>query len=139
MAEVLDDLLGAVDLLEGRQCAPGDVLGRPHYPLESPAVVDGAVAVPGANTARQDALIGASVNVCEGHRGQAKCNQPPQVEEALLCLLPCTVCVSGPFQIVRDDYAKELEAIHLLHCLQDNQQLLSKEEILMCLRCFISI
>ena len=34
---------GAVDVLEGRQGAPGDVLGRPHQPLESPAV---AVAVP---------------------------------------------------------------------------------------------
>ena len=34
VAEVLDDLLGlpmtpgAVDVLEGRQCAPGDALGR---------------------------------------------------------------------------------------------------------------
>ena len=30
----------------GRQCAPGDALGRLHHPLESLAVVDGAVAVP---------------------------------------------------------------------------------------------
>ena len=49
VAEVLDDLLGlpvtpgAVGVLEGRQCAPGDVLGRPHHPLESLAVADGAV------------------------------------------------------------------------------------------------
>ena len=42
---------------------PGDVLGRPHYPLESPAVVGGAVAVPGGDTARQDALDCASVKV----------------------------------------------------------------------------
>ena len=34
---VLDDLLslpvtpGAVDVLEGRQCAPGDAFGRPHH------------------------------------------------------------------------------------------------------------
>jgi hypothetical protein len=35
----LDDLFGlpvtsgAVDILEGRQCAPGDALGRPHHTL----------------------------------------------------------------------------------------------------------
>ena len=46
MAEGLDDLLGlpvtpgAVDVLEGSQCAPGDALGRQHHNLESPA--DGA-------------------------------------------------------------------------------------------------
>jgi hypothetical protein len=39
MAEVLDDLIGlsvtpdAVDVLEGRQCAPDDALGRTHQPL----------------------------------------------------------------------------------------------------------
>ena len=55
---VLDDLFGlpvtsgAVGVLEGRQCAPGDALGRPHHPLESPAVAGGAVAVPGGDTAR---------------------------------------------------------------------------------------
>jgi hypothetical protein len=64
VAEVLDDFLGllattgAVDVLEGRQCTPGDRLSRPRYCLESPAV-----AIPAGNTARQDALNGASVNV----------------------------------------------------------------------------
>jgi hypothetical protein len=45
---------------------------RPHHPLESPVVAGGAVAVPGGDAARQDALNGASVRVCEGLRGQAK-------------------------------------------------------------------
>ncbi|XP_052378326.1 exportin-4 isoform X5 [Oncorhynchus keta] len=31
-------------VLEGRQCASGDAVGRPHHPLESPAVVGGTVA-----------------------------------------------------------------------------------------------
>jgi hypothetical protein len=50
VVDVLVDLFGlpvtsgAVDVLEGRQCAAGDVLGRPHHPLESSAVVGGAVA-----------------------------------------------------------------------------------------------
>jgi hypothetical protein len=54
---VLDDLFGvhvtlrAVGVLEGRQCAPDDVLCRPHHPLENLAVEDGAVAVPGGDTA----------------------------------------------------------------------------------------
>ena len=62
VVDVLDDLFGltvtscAVDVLEGQQCAPGDVLCRPHYPLESLTVVGGAIAVPGGYIARQDAL-----------------------------------------------------------------------------------
>ena len=44
--------LGAVGDLEGRQSAPGDALGRPHNPLESPAVSGDAVAVSGSGTAR---------------------------------------------------------------------------------------
>jgi hypothetical protein len=61
VVDVLDDLfglpgtVGAVGVLKGRQCAPGDALDRPHHPLESPAVADGAVVVPGDETARQDA------------------------------------------------------------------------------------
>ena len=40
MVDVLDHFglpvtLGAVGVLEGSQCAPGDALGRPHHPLES--------------------------------------------------------------------------------------------------------
>ena len=54
MVDVLDDLFGTpvisgtVGVLEGRHC---DVLGRPHYPLESPEVAGGADAIPGSDTA----------------------------------------------------------------------------------------
>ena len=106
--------LGAVGILEGRQCAPRDALERPHHPLECSAVAGGAV--PGGDSARQDAFNGASVNVCEGIRVQAEFLQPPEVEEALLRLLHNTVCVGGPFQTVSDVYAEELEAFHLLYC-----------------------
>ena len=57
VVDVLDDLFGipvtsgAVGVLEGRQCAPGDALGRQHHPLESPAFTGGTVAVPGGDTA----------------------------------------------------------------------------------------
>ena len=57
VVDILGDLFGlpvtsgAVGVLEGRQCAPGDALGRPHHPLESPVVVGGAVVVPGSDTA----------------------------------------------------------------------------------------
>ena len=91
-----------------------DALCRPHHPLESLAVVGGAVAVPGGDAARQDALNCASVKVCEGFRCQAKFLQPPEVEKALL-YLHHTVCVGGPFQFVSDVYAEELEAFPLLH------------------------
>ena len=68
---VIDDLYGlpvtsgGVGVLEGREVAPGDALCTSHYPLESLTVVGGAVAVPGGDTARQDALDCASVEVCE--------------------------------------------------------------------------
>ena len=66
-----------------------------HHPLESTAVMDGAVAVPGGDTSRQDALNGASVEVCEGLRSQDEFLQPPEV-------LHSVVCVDGPFQVVSD-------------------------------------
>ena len=64
-------ILGAVGHQERREFVPGDALCRPHHPLKSPAVRGGAVAVPGGDSARQDALNGAAVKVCEGLRGQA--------------------------------------------------------------------
>ena len=67
MAWVVDDLFGLpvtsgdVGVLEGRQCAPGDTLDRPHHPLESTVVAGGEVAIPGGDRARQDAFRCASV------------------------------------------------------------------------------
>jgi hypothetical protein len=52
----------------------------------------------------------------EGLRGQTTFLQPPEVEEALLHLLHHTVFVGGPFQIISDVYAEDLEAFHLLPC-----------------------
>ena len=66
---VLDDLFGlpvtsgGVGVLKGRSFAPGDALCRPQYPLKSLTVMGGAVAVPGGDTARQDALDCASAKV----------------------------------------------------------------------------
>ena len=64
---------GSVGVLEGRQCAPSDALGKSHHPLESPAVVDGAIAVPGGDRAQHDAPNGASIEICEGFRGLFSC------------------------------------------------------------------
>ena len=66
--------------------SPGDALGRPHHPLESPAVAGGAVAVPDGDTAQQDALNCASVKVCEGFRGQDKFLQPPEFAPSSHCV-----------------------------------------------------
>ena len=66
---VLDDIFdlpvtsGAVGVMEGR-FASGDALCRPHHPLESLAVEGSAVAVPGCNTVRLDALE----SLCTHHR-----------------------------------------------------------------------
>ena len=75
---------GAVGVLECRQWVPRDALRRPYHPLESPVVLGGAVAVPGSDTARQDALNCASVKFSEDIRDQAKFLQPPEVEDVLL-------------------------------------------------------
>ena len=58
----------------------------------------GAVAVPGGDTARQDALDCASVKVCECFWWQAAFLHSPEVEEALLHLLHQAVCVGEPIQ-----------------------------------------
>ena len=77
VVNVLDNLFGlpgtsgAVGVLEGRQCAPGDALGRLQHPLESPVVVGAAVTIPGGDTARPDALNCTSVKMSDGLRGQA--------------------------------------------------------------------
>ena len=87
-----------------------------HLPLDSHEVEGGAVAIPGGDAAQQDALNCASVkkkncaSVCEGLRGQAKFLQPPGVEKALLHLLHPTACFGGPFHIISDVYAEEIEA-----------------------------
>ena len=113
------------NIIKGNECfifyfcvlcsAGGDALCRPHYPLESLTVVGGAVAVPGSDTARQDVLNCAPVNVCECFWSQDKFLQPPEVEEALLRLLHHAVCVGRPFQFVRNVYVEELKTFHLLH------------------------
>ena len=71
MVVVLDDLFGlpvtsgAIGVLEARwSWRASDTFCRPHHPLESPAVVGGAVAVPGGDTAQQHALNCAAVGVC---------------------------------------------------------------------------
>jgi hypothetical protein len=57
---------GAVGVQEGGKFTPGNALRRPHHPLASFVVVGSAVAVPGGDSARQDALNCASIKVCEG-------------------------------------------------------------------------
>ena len=59
-------------------------------------VADSTIAIPVFDTARQDALNGTSIEERERLSGQAKFLQPPEVEQALLCLLHHTVGVKGP-------------------------------------------
>ena len=106
MVDVLDDLFGipvisaVVGVMEGRLFFPSDALCRSHHPLENFAVEGGAVAVPGCDTARQDALDCASVQVCQDFGGQANFLQH--------CLCGWTISLC-------DVYAQELKTFHLLH------------------------
>ena len=61
-----------VEVLDGRQLCPSDVLGRPHYPLKSLAVGGRAVTTPGSDATRQDALDGAVVKPFEDLKTHAK-------------------------------------------------------------------
>ena len=64
---VLDDAVGLsqesfqVDVLDGWEHGPSDVLGRLHRPLVGRVVVDGAIPVPGCDATGRDALNGAVV------------------------------------------------------------------------------
>ena len=59
---VLDDAAGLpraqlqVDVLDGWEHGPGDVLGHLHHPLEGLAVIDRAIPIPGCAAKGQDAL-----------------------------------------------------------------------------------
>ena len=59
---------GGVGVLGAGSLPPVMRCKRLHHPLESLAVEGGVVAVPGSDSARQDALNYASVKVCEGFR-----------------------------------------------------------------------
>jgi len=54
-----------VDALHGWEMAADNALRCLHHPLEGIAISSGASAEPGNNAAREDALDGAPVKVCE--------------------------------------------------------------------------
>ncbi len=126
VAGVLDDPPGfpytppGVDVLEGGKLTSNNVAGSSHDPLQSFAVASGAVSKPGGDTAGQDALHIAGVEGSEDAGARSKLPQPPQEEEALMCLLQHCICVSRPCEILSDVNAEELKAAHPLHrCLVD--------------------
>ena len=75
---VFDNFLGlpltppGVEVLDGRQLSPSDVLGRTHYPLSCLVVGGQAVAVSGSDATSQDALDVAAVEPFEDLRTHAK-------------------------------------------------------------------
>eukprot|EP00061_Rhincodon_typus_P017937 g46877.t1 len=70
-------------------------------------VLSRAVAIP-----RQYAFSGASVEVCEGPYGHAKFPEPPEEEEAFLCLLDCRIYVGSPGKIIDYHHSEELDTVH---------------------------
>jgi hypothetical protein len=75
-------------------------------------VAGGTGAVPGGDTARQDALNCESVKVLG-----AKTNLFSLLRlKRCCCTFFTIVSVGGPFQIVIDVYAEKPEVFHLLHC-----------------------
>ena len=80
---VLDDAAGLpqapfqVDVLDGWEHGPSDVLGRLHHPLMGFAVVDVAIPIPGSDANGQDTLDGAAVVFGEDPLWHAEFLQPP--------------------------------------------------------------
>ena len=78
VAGVFDNFSGlpltppGVEVLDGSQLCPSDVLGRTHYPLKCLAVGGRAIAVPGSDAPGQDALDVAAVEPFEDLRIHAK-------------------------------------------------------------------
>ncbi len=94
--------------------------GSSHDPLQSFAVASGAVSKPGGDAAGQDVLHSAGVKGSEETGAHSKRPQPPQEEEALMCLLQHCIYVSRPCEILGDVNAEELKAVYPLHrCLVD--------------------
>eukprot|EP00061_Rhincodon_typus_P011177 g36010.t1 len=75
-------------------------------------VLGRAVAVPGCYAPGQYAFYGASVKVGEGHYGYAEFPEPPEEEEALLCLLDHLIYVGRPGQFVGYRHSKELDTLN---------------------------
>jgi hypothetical protein len=67
VAGVFDNFQGlpltppGVEVLDGRNLCPSDLLGRTHYPLKCLVVGGRAIAVPGSDATGQDALDVAAV------------------------------------------------------------------------------
>ena len=86
VAGVFDNLKGltltppGIEVLNGTKLGPSYVLSRSHYPLSCLVVGDRAVAIPGSNATRQDALDGAAVESFYDLRTHAKSFQSPEGE-----------------------------------------------------------
>jgi hypothetical protein len=64
--------LSGVEVLDGRQLCPSDVLGHTHYLLKCLAVGGRAISVSGSDATGQDALDVAAVEPFEDLRTHAK-------------------------------------------------------------------
>eukprot|EP00061_Rhincodon_typus_P002557 g17880.t1 len=78
-------------------------------------VLGRAVTIPGHYAPRKYAFYGASVEVGEGPYGRTKFPEPPEEEEALLCLLDCRINVESPGQVVSYRHSEGLDGLHLLN------------------------
>eukprot|EP00061_Rhincodon_typus_P005284 g24596.t1 len=78
-------------------------------------VLGRAVAIPGRYAPGQYAFYGTSVVAGEGPHGHAKFSEPPEEEEALLCLLDCRIYVGSPGQVVGYRHSEELDALYPLN------------------------
>ena len=80
-----------VDSLQRGQWGSDDPLCSLYHSLQSSAVQSRSAAVPDGDTAGQDALNNAAVEVSEDLRRHAKLPQPPQGVPPLLCVWECSV------------------------------------------------
>lgn len=122
-----------VDALHGREVAANDALYCLHHPLESFVISSRAAAVPGSNAAREDALRGEPVEVCESFCRHAKLLECPQEVYALLGSFYRRVRLLGPGEVIVE-HTEELEAGHsplqLHHCELGHDRIQLQREML---------
>ncbi len=102
---------GAVDVLEGGERDPNDLLSCSHYPLKGLAAGRVAGAIPHSDAASQNALDGASVEGAhDGGRGSGSSEFAEEVE-TLLCFLAFLASAAVYFCFYAAQYTYKKTAI----------------------------
>ena len=101
-----------VEALQRGQWSPGDLLRSLYHCLQAFVVQSRSAAISDGDTASQDALNNAAVEVAEDLRRHARLPQPPQKIQPLLGPLYQLCDVEWPSEVITDVDAQVFKAAH---------------------------